>query len=181
MYDRFIRPTGIGEGLMSAVRLKRSATWDHWCICNDRSDPPPGLREQRLVAFIHGQIAQMLERRELTDWGDRSTAGLSARRLEVLRLLLDGGSEKEIASALGRSLPAVHEHIQFLYRHFNVSSRAKLLAYFLRRRAHRDSTRPAPLSSPQLWLTAGLNQVARPAMTIRPLEGRKPGRPSGST
>lgn len=155
MYDRFIRPTGIGEGLMSAVRIERTGTWDHWCICNDRSDLPPGPRERDLIALVHEQIARMLECGELTNWRDRSTAGLSARRREVLRLLLEGRAEKEIASLVGRSPPTVHEHIEYLYRHFGVNSRAKLTAYFLRRRAAPDPTRIPPLSSPQTWLAPG--------------------------
>jgi len=152
MYDRFIRPTGIGEGLMSAVRLERRGTWDHWCICNDRNDPSPSFREEQLVALVHERIAQMIERRELASWDDRSMADLSAKRVKLVRLLLDGRSEKEIALAMGRSLPTVHEHIQYLYRHFGVNTRAKLMAYFLRHRADPDPTRCPPLSSPQTWL-----------------------------
>jgi DNA-binding CsgD family transcriptional regulator len=154
MYDRFIRPTGIGEGLMSAVRLERTGTWDHWCICNNRGDPPPGPRERRLVALVHDQIAQMLERAELTNWSDRTTADLTTKRRQVLHLLLEGRSKKEIASAVGRSQPTVHEHVEHLYRHFGVNSKAKLAAYFLRRRAVPGPTRRPPLSSPQAWLTA---------------------------
>ena len=142
----------LGEGLMSAVRLERSGTWDHWCICNDRGDPPPGLREKRLVALLHDWVAQMIERRELTRGDDRSTAGLSAKRLKLLALVLEGRAEKEIAAAMSRSLPTVHEHIQCLYHHFGVNGRAQLMAYFLRHRAAPDPTRRPPLSSPQAWL-----------------------------
>jgi len=53
---------------------------------------------------------------------------------------------------MGRSLPTVHEHIQYLYRHFGVNTRAKLMAYFLRHRADPDPTRRPPLSLPQKWL-----------------------------
>jgi DNA-binding CsgD family transcriptional regulator len=49
-------------------------------------------------------------------------------------LLLAGDSEKQIAWRLGISGPTVHEYIGTLYRHFDVSGRAELMAYFLRRR-----------------------------------------------
>ncbi|HEY7388072.1 MAG TPA: LuxR C-terminal-related transcriptional regulator [Bryobacteraceae bacterium] len=162
MYDRYIRPTRIGEGLMSAIRIERSETWDHWCICNDRGDPPPGPRERQLVALIHEQIARMYGR-ELTTWRDRSLKGLTPRRREVLRLLLDGRPEKEIAWAMGRTQPAIHEHIEYLYRHFGVNSRAQLAAYFLRRRAVRDLSRKPPLASTRAWLAR--KAVFTPATT----------------
>lgn len=164
MYDRFVRPTGIGEALMSAVRMDRTGSWDHWCICSDRSDRPPGAREMHLVALVHEQVVRMLERRELADWCDRSMAELSAKRRQVLRLLLEGRSEKEIALAMLRSPPTVHEHIEHVYEHFGVNSRAKLAAYFLRRRAAPAPTRSPPLSTPQAWLTA----PRRPAAAAGP-------------
>jgi DNA-binding CsgD family transcriptional regulator len=151
MYDRYVRPTRVGEGLMSAVRLPGTGTWDHWCICNDRVDPPPSARERHLVALLHDQIAPMVGR-ELTTWRDCSMEGLSARRRDVLRLLLDGLSEKEIASAMHRSKPSVHEHIDYLYRHFGVNSRAKLAAYFLRRHALPYRFRDPPFLSPRVWV-----------------------------
>lgn len=151
MYDRYVRPTRIGEGLMSAVRVPSTGSWDHWCICNDRADPPPGYREQHLVALVHDRIASMIGR-ELTTWRDRSVEGLTLRRRDVLRLLLSGRSEKEIALAMHRSKAAVHEHIDYLYRHFGVNSRAQLAAHFLRRRAMPDPKRRQPFPPPQAWL-----------------------------
>jgi DNA-binding CsgD family transcriptional regulator len=151
MYDRYVRPTRIGEGLMSAVRVPGIGAWDHWCICNDRADRPPGVRERHLVALLHDQIAPLIGR-ELTTWRDRSVDGLSARRRNVLWLLLDGHSEKAIASAMHRSRPSIHEHIGYLYRHFGVNSRAELAAYFVRRHARPDSSRYPPFLSPQAWV-----------------------------
>jgi len=48
-------------------------------------------------------------------------------------LLLEGRSEKEVASALKLSARTVHDYVMMLYEHFQVSSRAELLAYFIRR------------------------------------------------
>ena len=84
--------------------------------------------------------------------GTQYGGGLSRRRRDVLRLLLEGLSEKEIASALERSHPTIHENVDRLYRHFGVNSRAQLAAYFLRRRAVADPDRQPPLASPQSWL-----------------------------
>lgn len=150
MYDRYVRPTRIGEGLMSAVRVSGTGIWDHWCICNDRADHPPGARERRLVSLLHDEITRLIGR-ELTTWRDRSVEGLSARRRDVLRLLLDGRSEKAIASAMHRSTTSVHEHMAYLYRHFGVNGRAELAAHFLRRHAMPDGSRHPPFPSPRAW------------------------------
>lgn len=151
MYDQHIRPTHVGEALLSAVRLEHTGTWDHWCISNDRADPAPSPREAALVAFLHEQIAAMIGH-DLTTWRDRSLEGISARRRQVLQLLLDGHSEKEIATKLDRSTPTVREHIAYLYRHFGVSSRSQLAAYFVRRRPRQDASQCTPRFSPENWL-----------------------------
>jgi DNA-binding NarL/FixJ family response regulator len=59
--------------------------------------------------------------------------GLSQRLNESLSLLLDDRSEKEIAHQLQLSPFTVHRFVTKLYEHFQVSSRAELLAYFVRR------------------------------------------------
>ena len=54
------------------------------------------------------------------------------RVAQTLGLLLEGGSEKEVAQQLGISRNTVHVYVQSLYRHFGVSSRAELMALVLR-------------------------------------------------
>ncbi|HKT10208.1 MAG TPA: LuxR C-terminal-related transcriptional regulator [Terriglobia bacterium] len=103
------------------------------------------------MALIHEEIARLIGQ-ELETWRNRSLEGLSARRREVLRRLLEGQSEKEIASAMDRSQPAVHEQVEYIYRHFSVNSRALLSAYFVRRRPVPDITRRPPPASPAEWL-----------------------------
>ena len=56
--------------------------------------------------------------------------GLPKRQREVLELLLQGASLKEIASELRISPHTVSDYSKALYRHFNVSGRAELAAIF---------------------------------------------------
>jgi DNA-binding CsgD family transcriptional regulator len=56
---------------------------------------------------------------------------LSPRERETLLLLLKGGSEKEIAQALGLSPKTLHQYVISLYRKFNVRSRPELMALWL--------------------------------------------------
>lgn len=59
-------------------------------------------------------------------------AGLSPRHVQTLQRLLVGDSEKQIAARLGVSRNTVHCYVTGLYRHFDVSTRAELLARFVR-------------------------------------------------
>jgi DNA-binding CsgD family transcriptional regulator len=55
------------------------------------------------------------------------------RDRQTLDALMEGDSEKEAALRLGLSVHTIHEYVNSLYRRFGVSSRAELLAHFLRR------------------------------------------------
>jgi pSer/pThr/pTyr-binding forkhead associated (FHA) protein len=70
-------------------------------------------------------------------WEKTSTISLSdpveLTRTEnvVLSLLLDGISEREAAKQLVVSFHTVHNHVRSIYRKFEVSSRAELMAFFV--------------------------------------------------
>src|SRR5688572_20569866 len=56
---------------------------------------------------------------------------LSRRLWQTLEHLLDGRSEKEVASALQISAHTVHTYVKRLYSHFGVETRAELMARFV--------------------------------------------------
>jgi DNA-binding CsgD family transcriptional regulator len=56
---------------------------------------------------------------------------LTETERRVLRALLGGGSEKLIASELGMSFSATHEHVANIYKKFAINSRAELMALWL--------------------------------------------------
>lgn len=93
---------------------------------------PFGPREVTLIKLLHDEIAPLVGVR-LTTEEHLSRDGLSKRLRETLSLLLDGCSEKQVASELGLGNRTVHDYVTMLYEHFQVSSRAELLAYFIRR------------------------------------------------
>jgi DNA-binding CsgD family transcriptional regulator len=62
-----------------------------------------------------------------------SHSGLSPRNTEVLYLLLDGRSRKEIAAALNMTTHIVNDCIKQIYSHFGATSATELAAIFLRR------------------------------------------------
>lgn len=73
--------------------------------------------------------ARLLERMSENERGDE----LSARELEVLRLLVAGASNKQIASQLSLSENTIKSHISHIFDKLNVQSRAEAVAVALQR------------------------------------------------
>lgn len=92
-----------------------------------------GPREVALLKLLHDEIAPLVGVR-LTTEEHLSKDGLSKRLRETLSLLLEGYSEKQAASELKLATRTIHDYVTMLYQHFNVSSRAELLAYFIKRK-----------------------------------------------
>jgi DNA-binding NarL/FixJ family response regulator len=61
-----------------------------------------------------------------------NVGGLSARELEVLRLLARGGSTKQIAADLVISPKTADSHIQHIYTKLGVSTRAAATVFAMR-------------------------------------------------
>jgi DNA-binding CsgD family transcriptional regulator len=93
---------------------------------------PFGPREVAIMKLLHDEVGPLVGVRLATE-AHLCRDGLSKRLRETLSLLLDGLSEKQIASELDLSGKTVHEYVGMLYKHFRVSSRGELFAYFIRR------------------------------------------------
>jgi HD-GYP domain-containing protein (c-di-GMP phosphodiesterase class II) len=71
-------------------------------------------------------------------------AGISDRELDVLRLLVRGLSEKDIAEQLFISAATVHSHVAHIYEKSAVSTRAGLAMFAM----ENDLIRPGEMSTP---------------------------------
>jgi DNA-binding CsgD family transcriptional regulator len=80
---------------------------------------------QRLIAPLVGG--------PLMNFSEPSPAELTPRVRQVLRCLLEGDGDKQIAARLELSTYTVNQYTKLIYRHFNVRSRAELLALWIRR------------------------------------------------
>ena len=65
-----------------------------------------------------------------SEWADLAeTFSLSRRQTEVLTQLLQGHSDKQIASALHMSVPTVRTHLTRLFLKFDVQDRCELILH----------------------------------------------------
>jgi DNA-binding CsgD family transcriptional regulator len=101
-------------------------------LFRELGDPSFQRRDRRLIHLLHHELAPLIGRRLSRG---RSPAALAAklppRVRQTLERLLLGDSEKHAAAHLGVSRPTLHQYVTVIYRRFNVSSRAELLAMFI--------------------------------------------------
>ncbi len=57
---------------------------------------------------------------------------LPPRQKQVIRLLLDGRSDKQIADEIGLAVPTVRSHLGRIYAKFSVQDRTELVIYVFR-------------------------------------------------
>jgi DNA-binding NarL/FixJ family response regulator len=90
-------------------------------------------RGKSAVRLGHALVAPLIGR-ELARYSDPAPSALPFRTRQVLRCLLEGDGDKQVATRLGISRYTVNEHTKAIYRHFGVASRSDLLARWVRRR-----------------------------------------------
>ena len=89
-------------------------------------------RQKALVQELHEKITALIGG-PLAGFHEPSPADLPPRVRQTLRCLLDGDGDKQIASRLDLSQYTVNQYTKMIFAHFGVSSRAELLARWIRR------------------------------------------------
>jgi DNA-binding CsgD family transcriptional regulator len=110
-----------GGGHLSGVILGRAA-----------GDRPFGRREELVVQVAHAALAPLIGG-PLARFAEPSPSALPPRARDVLRCLLEGDGDKQIAARLGLRPLTVNGYVKQIYAHFGVSSRGELLARWVRR------------------------------------------------
>lgn len=148
-FEKYMVPLGATEAL-NAVCGGRSTPLLQLSVCRPVGDRTFGARERGVLAALADAIETRVEHR-LSTSRQRGLHDLTPRQEQVLRLLLAGDGEKQVAYKLGVSVPVVHEHISNLHRYFDVHSRGELLAYFIHRRPARKtpSVQKLPQATPR--------------------------------
>jgi DNA-binding CsgD family transcriptional regulator len=140
LYQNFRRPLNCDDLVVSVRTVDIPNRVEMIDIDRPLGAEPFGEREAALLKFLHDEIAPLIGVRLATE-KHLCRDGLSQRLNETLSLLLEGLGEKEVARRLRLSSPTVHRYVAKLYTHFQVSSRAELLAYFIRRTPVQRGTR----------------------------------------
>ena len=132
MHHEVLRPLGIGDRMVCAFAAAPGA--ESYLIFDRESGTRRfGRQERDVLAFFLRGGAQM-HRELLQQHGLLSaSAPLSPRESDVLRLLLTGAPEGEIARILGLSAATTHQYVMAVLRKFGAHSRAELMAQWLRR------------------------------------------------
>lgn len=131
-YQRYLRDHNVAHSL-SAVEVAPDGLIVGMSLMRERGGNDFTERQEAVLGLLARLVADRVGKRLAT----REQLGrhsLSPRLRETLDLLLEGASEKEIARRLRISPATAHEYVLAIYRRFDVHSRAKLMAYFLRRR-----------------------------------------------
>lgn len=95
-------------------------------------EPDFSARARAIVLEVCAGIASHVGR-SLARFIDPAPSALPPRARQVLRHLLEGDTDKQIAARLRMSCYTVNDHTKLIFKHFGVTSRAELLARWIRR------------------------------------------------
>jgi DNA-binding CsgD family transcriptional regulator len=124
-FNEILKPGGFNHGMLSRYLLGPRRRMHEVVLNRVVGEPPFGQRECRVLQLFHEELGPRVER-------SLSLFRLAPRLRQTLEALLEGDSEKQAALRLGLSAHTLHEYVTTLYRRFEVSSRAELMAQFLR-------------------------------------------------
>lgn len=136
MFNEYFRPSHLDDRLLTAARLPGSGvdgpTGEHGVsLYRATGERPFHERDRRLVHLVFEELRPLVGTKLETCQG-RELRALSPRLRQVLDLLLLGYTDKEVAARCDLAQPTAREYITTIYRRYGASSRAHLLASFLR-------------------------------------------------
>lgn len=124
----FYDPNGIVDRFFAIAPVdKRSES----CVVFDRwgDSPPFDASDRELLMLAVSGIGHLHRELMLNRGGVMNTKKLlTPREKDVLKTLLSGDTEKEIAETLGMGKSTLHHHILSIYRKFDVRNRSGLQA-----------------------------------------------------
>ena len=135
-FNDYHRPANVDDQLTSIYQVSETGVISVISLHRALREGEFSPRQQRLLSFFHGELGPLIGQ-SLASHTDAGFDRLSRRLRETLACLLEGDSEKRVASRLGLSQATIHQYVTTLYRHFNVGSRAQLLATIMGRTGRR--------------------------------------------
>jgi DNA-binding CsgD family transcriptional regulator len=132
-FDEYHRPTGIDHCIATLLELPGGQAILSG-LHRAAGERDFSSRELRLVRLFYAELGRLIGPVLVPASDPYSPTRLPARVRETLQCLLDGDSEKQVATRMALSRVTVHQYVTALYRHNRVASRAELLARVLRRK-----------------------------------------------
>lgn len=100
----------------------------------DLNDPPYTKRQVKILSVIQQEIYRLIREGRLQTMLTSEIKKIPQRCQQVMELVAEGYSEKEIASLLNISRHTCHGHVKKLHKHFNVTTRGELIVAILKTR-----------------------------------------------
>ncbi|MBX6391494.1 MAG: response regulator transcription factor [Frankia sp.] len=122
--ERFLRAHGIHSKLLLRLAGPSSA-----CAVITLLDPRPGAfgpRDRAIAAVVGRHLGNLLRFYVRTNTGPSLTAKLSARERDVVRLVAEGHSNRQVAEALCISIDTVKHHLTHALVATSCSNRTQL-------------------------------------------------------
>lgn len=132
LYHQHLRHLDADNVIFHSVALSDGTVFSIGLL-RTRQDPAYTPVDERLIALIGDAAAIGVN----DGWCLNGRTGrhlLTQREQETLELLLDGLSEKEIAKQMALSARTVHDYVTSIYRKLGFTSRARLMAAYVKRR-----------------------------------------------
>ncbi len=146
--QRIQHPLGIDHTLVCFLAIPgRPAEFNGITLSREKSvthDFSP--RDRELVQEAHALLTALIGG-PLAGFHEPSPAALPPRPRQVLRCLLEGDADKQIARRLGLSSFTVNQYTKVIFRHFGVQGRAELSALWVRR-GYSHGNEPSPSDLP---------------------------------
>lgn len=117
---------------MVCVRYPTPQIWSSIVLFRKAGRPSFSQQDCLILDLICAGVS-WLQSSSTSQSQETDLSGLGTRNTEVLYLLLDGRSRKEIANALGVTTHIVNDCMKQIYNHFGTSSATELAALFLKR------------------------------------------------
>jgi DNA-binding CsgD family transcriptional regulator len=121
-FQEHYRTTGLDDAVFSARQIRPGKVC-RVSVVRASGDRPFSEEERNAVEFFHEQLEDFEQRTSAR----RAEPRLTPRERDVLRGLLDGSSEKQVAAELGISPQTVHGRVKSIYLAYGVTSRSELL------------------------------------------------------
>jgi DNA-binding CsgD family transcriptional regulator len=132
-YRRYYRDAGILDRMMAAFPVTADCE-SFFIIDRFQANPEPplfSLREATLVGDAVRGVPWLHRRLFLGNGLLMADKLLSPMERQILRALLTGVTEKELAEATGQKVTTLHKYVTSLYARYGVKSRQALLALWL--------------------------------------------------